>query len=214
VDDHPGFVDALALYLNESDELALVGSASDCDSALDLVQRATCDVVVLAHPLGGEDGFGPASGLLAQLRQSERAIPVVVVSDGNHDASLLEAVRLGVCGWVWRQDGLTELVTAVHAVARGEGHLPVEPVRSLLLHRMEQGPDGCHLDPHQRTLTHRESAVLDALAAGLSRKEIGETLQLSPNTVRTHVRSILRKLHVHSAPAAVELIVGEARHHA
>lgn len=213
VDDHPGFMEALALYLNESDDLTLIGSASTFDSALDLLQRVTCDVVVLAHPLGGERGFGVASGWQAQLRQCERPVPILVVSDGTEDAGILEAVGLGVCGWVWRQDGLAELATAVQAVARGEGRLPVEPLRSLLVDRIEQVSDGCHLAPHRHALTQRESAVLEGLAAGLTRKELGQTLQLTPNTVRTHVRSILRKLHVHSAPAAVELLVEEDRRH-
>ena len=80
--------------------------------------------------------------------------------------------------------------------------MPTEEVRSLLA-AQPQNPSAAD---RARTLTEREQAGLAALAAGLSRAEIGESLHLSPNTVRTHVRSILRKYHVHSAPDAVALL--------
>ena len=201
VDDSPLFAEAMAVQLDECDDLQLVGSAMDGPAALALLQWAACDVVVLAHPLDGDDGLGVARSVLA-LRPGPAA---VMLSDGSRDGCILEAVALGVRGWVWRNDKHTELLAALRAVARGETHLPVEPVRRLLADRIVKGPVELYRKTGPHVLTRREEAVLKALAAGLTRKEIGEQLQLSPNTVRTHVRSILRKFHVHSAPDAVAL---------
>jgi LuxR family maltose regulon positive regulatory protein len=87
-------------------------------------------------------------------------------------------------------------------VVHGDSHLPTEQIQALLLARAAVR----QRDTQVRTLTEREAAVLQGLADGLSRAQIGESLHLSPNTVRTYVRSILRKCHVHSAPDAVALL--------
>ena len=79
-------------------------------------------------------------------------------------------MALGVRGWVSRNDKHTELVAALRAVARGETHLPVEPVRRLLADRIVKGPVELYRTTRPHVLTRREEAVLKALAAGLTRK--------------------------------------------
>jgi DNA-binding NarL/FixJ family response regulator len=85
VDDSPLFVEAMAVQLDECDDLQLVGSAMDGPAALALLQWAACDVVVLAHPLGGDEGLGVARSVLA-LRPGPAA---VMLSDGSRDGCIL-----------------------------------------------------------------------------------------------------------------------------
>lgn len=205
VDDHQGYVDALALYVADEQDLWLAGVATTAGEALDRLPRVRVDVVVAADEL-------PPGGLelAAAMLRVRPELPILLLSDTGVDADLLDAVEIGVRGWVCRGDGLDALLTAVRAVARGESHLPLDRVRALLASRVEPSPD--QRVEQMRRLTERESAVLAALAAGMSRADICESLQLSPNTVRTHVRSILRKCHVHSAPDAVALVTGQVRH--
>lgn len=203
VDDHQGFVDALALYVSDEHDLRLVATADTAADALARVQDLSCDVVVLAQAFLS-DGLDLVLALIA-LRPD---LPIVLLVDGANGAESadatdrLGAVEAGIRGWVSRTDGLDALLAAVRTVAHGESHLPTDEVRTLLAAQPQ--PPG--RADRARTLTERERAVLTALAAGLSRAEIGESLHLSPNTVRTHVRSILRKCHVHSAPDAVALL--------
>jgi DNA-binding NarL/FixJ family response regulator len=200
VDDHQGFVDALALYVCDEHDLRLVATAATAAEALDRLHKVPCDVVVLGQQFVS-DGLELVPALLA-LRAD---LPIVLLVGGvehRDGTDLLGAVEAGIRGWVSRDDGLEALLAAVRAVAHGESHVPTEEVRSLLA-AQPQNPSAAD---RARTLTEREHAVLAALAAGLSRAEIGESLHLSPNTVRTHVRSILRKYHVHSAPDAVALL--------
>jgi DNA-binding NarL/FixJ family response regulator len=203
VDDHQGFVDAVALYVSDEDDLRLVATAATAAEALDRFRSASCDVVVLAQAFLA-DGLD----LVLTLLSLRAHLPIVLLVDGADEAEsrdttdLLGAVEAGIRGWVSRADGLDALLAAVRSVAHGESHVPTEEVRTLLA-AQDQNPG--RVD-RVRTLTEREHAVLAALAAGLSRAEIGEALHLSPNTVRTHVRSILRKYHVHSAPDAVALL--------
>lgn len=197
VDDHQGFVDAVSLSVAEEHDLWLAGTATSASEALDWVTDLSCDVVLLAQAL--ETG---GIQLADEMLRRRRDLPIVMLTDAQESDDLIEAVQLGVRGWVSRGDGPEALLTAVRAVARGESHLPTDQLRTELTSRSDPPPWVEEI----RHLTERETAVLQSLAAGLSRTEISDLLQLSPNTVRTHVRSILRKCHVHSAPAAVALM--------
>ncbi len=203
VDDHQGFVDALALYVADEHDLRLTATAATVADALGRLEDASCDVVVLAEELLC-DGLD----LVRSLLDRHDSLPIVLLVEGAEgakgadDTDLLDAVEAGVRGWVSRSDGLDALLAAVRTVVHGDSHLPTEQIQALLLARAAVR----QRDTQVRTLTEREAAVLQGLADGLSRAQIGESLHLSPNTVRTYVRSILRKCHVHSAPDAVALL--------
>ena len=210
IDDRQGFVDALALYVSEETDLQLVGTASAAQAGLDLLRVVACDVVVLGHQHLAEWPSLDGQGIVRTIRALHPQLPVVLLADnrgGLADAGedLLDVIADGACGWVDRSAGLDALLTAVRDVSRGESHLPSDQVQALLTSRAARRERGIP-SAQVRVLTDREAAVLRGLAAGLSRAEIGASLQLSPNTVRTHVRSILRKYHVHSAPDVVALM--------
>lgn len=207
MDDHQGFVDALALYANEENDLALIGVATTARDGLDLLERVACDVVVVAYRLLADRPHGDGDVVTA-TRALRADLPILLLvgdDDGRGGADLLDVVAAGVHGWVDRSSGLEALVRAVLDVACGESHVPAEQAQALLAFRAAQRLQA--VSPNRvRVLTGREATVLRCLAAGLSRAEISVSLDLSPNTVRTHVRSILRKYHVHSAPDAVALL--------
>lgn len=210
IDDRQGFVDALALYVSEENDLQLVGTATAAQAGLDLLRVVACDVVVLGHQHLADWPSLDGQGIVRTIRALHPQLPVVLLADnrgGLADAGedLLDVIADGACGWVDRSAGLNALLTAVRDVSRGESHLPSDQVQALLASRATRRERGIPSD-QVRVLTDREAAVLRGLAAGLSRAEISASLQLSPNTVRTHVRSILRKYHVHSAPDVVALM--------
>lgn len=211
IDDRHGYVDALALYVSEENDLQLVGTAAAALDGFDLLQALGCDVVVLADRLLAHSPSG--QGVVSKIEALCPGLPVVLLADGtgrptDSGDDLLDIIADGVCGWVDRSAGLDALLAAVRDVSRGESHLPTEQVQALLLSRAARRSRELPSE-RSRVLTEREAAVLRGLAAGLSRAEIGASLQLSPNTVRTHVRSILRKYHVHSAPDVVALMTEE-----
>lgn len=214
IDDHPSYVDTLSLFAYELGAVDLVGTASCVRDGLALLDDVPCDVVVLSL----QPDADALSDRLAAIRTIGRSWPgvrVVVVASADDRTLLLDAVQLGVHGWVERSDGpegRQELLRAIREVGLGVSHLPAEPLRDLMAARLD-GPPSTAV-PGTRALTGREPDVLAGLAAGLSRREIGEQLELSPNAVRAHVRSILRKLHVHSASAAVAIAAQKGLDHA
>ena len=199
MDDHCVFAEALAARLSAEPDLMVVGTAATSEQAMDLFSHNEIDVVTLDLGLGGEDG------LLVGRRLRDRwpDLGIVVVTAAADDDRVSEAVQMGVLGWVAKQGSIEALLIAVRGAARGETHLPAALLTQLLVSQSKQGRPSTPEADAVAHLTARELEVLHCLMEGLSRNEIGAMLYISPNTVRTHIRSILRKLNVHSALTAV-----------
>lgn len=201
VDDHEVFVDALAARLGDYPDLAVQGAATGVAQALALLQRVECDVIVLDLALAGEDGLTVARAAL----RADPAVGIVVATGADTTDQIVEAVQLGVRGWVPKTVTADELVEAIRGVALGGTRIPADLLATVLVSL--SGGQRVSIEHVRgiRELTSRELEVLGCLVEGMSRTEIGDLLHISPNTVRTHVQSILHKLNVHSALAAVAI---------
>jgi DNA-binding NarL/FixJ family response regulator len=204
VDSHQGFLDAFALVLL-AHGLRLIGAALTVESAVARGLTRGCDVVAM----GLDEGNRIEDVGLLQLASPD--VGIIVMAGPGDEEHLSEALARGVRGWVLRGCAVKELLEAITEVAGGDAHLPAEPVRALIAASLALPPASATTSTG--TLTRREAAVLECLASGMTRHDIGIALGLSDNTVRTYVRRILRKLHVHSAPAAVELVRRGGEHH-
>ena len=199
IDDHRVFAEALAGRLSDEPDLEVVGTAAGPAEAFELFSRTDIDVVVLDLDLAGEDGLAVGR----QLRHQHPDLGIVVVTAAADDSRAGEAVQMGVRGWVGKQGAIESLLTAVRGVARGEIHLPASILTRVRVSLSERNRAHEPQAEAVAILTAREREVLAGLTEGLSRNQIGMRLHVSPNTVRTHIQSILRKLNVHSALAAV-----------
>jgi DNA-binding NarL/FixJ family response regulator len=199
VDDHRVFAEALAARLSAEPDLEVVGTASTSAEVLDLLSHNEIDVVTLDLSLDGEDGLAVGR----RLRDRWPSLRIVVVTAAADDRRVSEAVQMGVLGWVAKQGSIEALLIAVRGAARGETHLSAALLTRVLVSLSRAGKSSTPEADAITLLTVRELDVLRCLMEGLSRNEIGAKLRISPNTVRTHIQSILRKLNVHSALTAV-----------
>lgn len=199
VDDHRVFAEALAIRLSVEPDLTVVGTAASSGEALNLLSHHEVDVVTLDLDLAGEDGL--AVGRL--LRDRWPDLGIVVLTGSADEDRVGEAVQMGVRGWVAKQGAIDALLVAVRGAARGETHLPTALLTRVLASLSKRGRSSTPEADAIALLTARELDVLRCLIDGLSRNEIGAILHISPNTVRTHIQSILPKLAVHSALMAV-----------
>ena len=199
VDDHRVFAEALATRLSAEPDLAVVGTAGSSVDALALCSLHEIDVVTIDLDLGGEDGLE----LGRRLRDRWPDLGIVVVTGAVDDDRVGEAVEMGVRGWVAKQGAIEALLIAVRGAARGETRLPAALLTRVLISLSKRGRSSTPEAEDIARLTARELDVLRCLIEGLSRNEIGAMLHISPNTVRTHIQSILPKLNVHSALTAV-----------
>jgi len=201
VDDHQVFTDAIAERLRQEPDLDVVGTAQDAAGALALLEATEVDVVTVDLALGADDGLDLARDVLARWPEAQ----VVLVTGVDADERCLEALRSGVRGWVSKLGPASVLIDAIRGVAQGETHIPGRLLTMVLSSLTAWGDGGVRDETVIRKLSNRELDVLRCLVDGRSRKEIGVLLNVSPNTIRTHVQSILHKLEVHSALTAVAI---------
>ena len=198
IDDHRLFAEALASRLSVEPDLQIAGTAGSSAEAMELFSHHEIDVVTLDLVLAREDGLAVGRKLLNQWPN----LGIVIVTGAADSDRVSEAVQMGVRGWVAKQSAVEALLIAVRGAARGETHLPaalLTRVLASLSERARPSPEAEDI----ALLTARELDVLRCLMEGRSRNEVAALLHISPNTVRTHIQSILHKLNVHSALTAV-----------
>jgi DNA-binding NarL/FixJ family response regulator len=201
VDDHPLTRDALSALLAQGG-FDVVGEAADGAEALELAQRLQPSLVLLDLSMPGLDGLGA----LPRLRANAPGCEVVVLTASGTEENLLAAIRGGAAGYLLKSEPPERIVAFLHGVANGEAALSGEVARRLLDQvRVGGGRLGGGVpDRIAQALSAREVEVLLLLDDHLSTDDIAKRLYISEHTVRSHVKSLLRKLGVSSRREALE----------
>ena len=197
--DQRSFAEALALRLDAEPGLDVVAVVLTPEDAVRAVRAQPVDVAVLA--VDGE-GFVAVG---SQLLQTCPNLKLVGVTGDDDPGLLARAVRQGFRGWVSKDVGIGVLLDVLAAVCRGETCVPPLLLTRLLDRLITEEDERRSAERPFAALTAREEEVLRAMCNGASRSEIAAQLDISANTVRTHMQSILHKLGVHSSLAAVTL---------
>jgi DNA-binding NarL/FixJ family response regulator len=199
------FGDVLARSLAERSDLDVLVMSPTGDIDPSLLTHGSSDVAVVSCDI--------ARDLAATLRPGDTwggAPHVVVLGDLTDSEHAPEMFRRGASGWVDRSASIDELARTIHAADQGETRLPPRLLTGLMAELAERPRPDDERYARVARLTPRELQIMQMIARGLGRREIAAQLHLSPNTVRTHVQSILSRLEVHSTLAAVALVRGVA----
>ena len=185
-DDHEVVRHGLQLMFESAGGFEVVGQAGSGAEVVDRVRALRPDVVLLDLRMPGLGGLD-ALKTLKRLYPAPRVL-ILTGSDGRHD--VLEAVAVGADGYALKQISPVQLQEAVRAVARGESYLhPGVTGQVLTAARKRAGVYGA--DPWN--LSRRERDVLELMAQSLATDEIASRLFISEETVRTHIKAILKK---------------------
>lgn len=185
IDDHAIVRAGFRRILADEIEGLVIGEASDGREAMDEIRRAPWDLVVLDLSLPGRGGLE----VLAEIRETRRAPPVLVMTMYSEDQYALRAFRAGAAGYITKGCGPEEILQAVRKVCSGGRYLTPALAEKLAA---SLSVDAGRL-PHE-ALSDRELQVLRMLAAGKAVKAIGGELFLSEKTVSTYRARILKKL--------------------
>ncbi|MBI3157384.1 MAG: response regulator transcription factor [Burkholderiales bacterium] len=217
VDDHPLILAALERVIQGiGDDVTVVGVATAEAARQALREDDSFDLVLLDLALGEVDGFE----VLAELRATWPAVPVVIVSASERTSDVIRALDLGAMGFVPKRTSNDALVEALRLVMSGGLYVPPSMLG------LERAPRSDEVDtepqvmrplaehaqaaPHQRVatlesigLTPRQTEVLALLLQGLPNKLIARQLGVSVETVKDHVAAVLRALGVSTRTQAV-----------
>ncbi len=198
VDDQNLVRQGIRSLLELSDNIRVVGEASNGEEALPQLEQLQPDVLLLDIQMPVMDGIA----CLRELQQRGNDTPVLVLTTFDDPQRLIECTRLGARGYLLKDVSLQQLVEAVVTVH--EGGTMVQPtVTASILDRMVRGDLGGNAESQAEQLTQRETEILRYLAGGLSNREVASAIHLSEGTVKNHVSSILAKLDVRDRTRAV-----------
>ena len=198
VDDHPVLRDGLRALFAQEPALHVVGEADCGEQLLAQLPATPCDVVLLDLHMPGLDGLTTTRRLRAEFPD----VRILILSMTDHERAIGEVLAAGAAGYVLKNAGHDEIVTAVRAVAGGQRFLCSELGLTMLEKLLAVTPEPA---PQLVSgLTAREQGIMRLVADGLTTAQIAEKLFTSPRTVESHRQNIMAKTGTKNTAALVK----------
>ncbi|UCG14868.1 MAG: response regulator transcription factor [Deltaproteobacteria bacterium] len=190
-DDHPLFRLGLRHSLDQEKSIVVIGEASDGFRAVEQMQAEPPDVSLIDVDMPGLSGIGA----IRVLRKSSPQMKMIVLSTYNDKNYVREAMQAGADGYVLKCVGIKELVRIIKTLDAGKP--AVSPYLANLSLNCETPKE---IGPKRQgpSLTYREKEILQAITEGKGNKEIARAFHISIETVKSHLKTIYRKLKVGS----------------
>jgi len=186
--------------LDTQPDLTVIGTVANGREAVRISRELRPDVVLMDIRMPDMDGIEATRDITQQEPDRPR---VLMLTTFDLDQYVYDALRAGASGFLLKDVTAERLIDAVHIIAAGEALLAPTVTRRLISEFAERPPRRFEALPTVDELTHRETDVLQLLAAGLSNTEIAGRLVVTEETVKTHVSRILSKLGLRDRTQAV-----------
>lgn len=180
----------LIYFTSEKTDLTIVDQIKDKEHLADSLTKFRPTLLLIDH---ATQGYLNASDLQLVKELSPTTNILIISSDSNKN-SILHVLQYGVLGYVTKECSREEIIMAIYTVARGEKFY-CHKILDIIMEKHFSPPA---VDLNVGSLTIRETEVLNYLAKGKSTQQIADELYLSPHTVHTHRKSIIKKLNIKS----------------
>ena len=188
-DDHVTVLEGLAAMIGRQPDMVVVAEAADGQEAIDLWITHRPEVTLLDLRMPKLDGVD----VIEEIRKRDSSARIIVLTTYETDTEILRAIKAGTKAYLLKDARREELLDCIRRVNRGE-----TCISASLIEKVATGLSS-------EALPGRELNVLELLARGKSNKEIGVSLYISETTVKSHLRSIFRKLNVLSRTEAISV---------
>ena len=189
VDDHPILREGLAAMLESQSDMTLVTEASNGQSAIDLYRLHQPDITIMDLRLPDMNGIEAITHIRAEFPSAR----IIVLTTYLGDVQAGRALKAGAQAFLLKATLRTDLLDVIRAVHLGKKRVPIEVASEIAEHAGDEA------------MTPREIEVLENVASGHSNKSVADRLDISEETVKTHVRSILSKLGASDRTHAVTI---------
>ncbi|WGV24046.1 response regulator [Halotia branconii] len=201
VEDDELFRLGLHVRLQQETGLEIIAEAEDGETAIELINQESFNVVLLDVGLPGIGGIEACR----QIKQQNPQLPVLVLTSHSQKSLIARLIEAGAQGYCLKGVAAEKLVLALRSVAAGASwwdETATKEIRSNFASDLDE-PNSENISKLSNPLTQREQEILSLLAVGKTNQEIALTLYITPGTVRVHVHAILHKLGVGDRTQAV-----------
>ncbi len=197
-DDHAMFRQGLRSILETEEGVRVIGEAATGREAVRYALTTYPDVIVMDIQMPELDGVAATKTILEEFPEAK----VIILTMYRQDRYVFEAIKAGARGYLLKDAGADDLISAIRRVADGEILLRAELAASILdeFRRAKEVPE--HPEHRLSELTEREATILRLLARGASNAEIAEDLGVSEKTVRNRLSEIFSKLRLNNRTQA------------
>ncbi len=196
VEDEKHLLNSLSMLLNGAETLEVVGCFITGEEALEKIPGVNPNVVIVDLGLPVISGIG----VIKELKGLNPLINTLVHTVCEDKKHLFAALKAGASGYLLKDSDLGEMIQAIEEVHNGCSFMSPKVAKYVTEYFYEMGVEEANEDFF---LTERAKEILRGIADGLTDKKLAERLFISPHTVRSHIRKIYEKLHVHSGAEAV-----------
>ncbi|APG27452.1 DNA-binding response regulator [Syntrophotalea acetylenivorans] len=193
-DDHPLLRTGLRMSLSQHADIDFIGEANDGFKAVEKIKTNPPDVALIDVDMPGLSGMAA----IRLLRKQYPDMKLLIFSSYSDRHYIEEAMQAGANGYILKSIDISELVEVIRAFARNE-----QPMSPYLMDLAIEWENTSASENADKLVTKREKQILECLARGQGNKEISDSLYISTETVKTHIKNIFKKLEAKSRLEAV-----------
>ncbi|MBN3035393.1 MAG: response regulator transcription factor [Bacteroidales bacterium] len=201
-DDHHLIIDGIRSLLEEADDIAIVGEASNGRELIELLFLVSADVILLDVEMPVMNGIEAARN----IKTNHRDVRIIILTMHQERGLIQQLIDLGADGYLLKNSDRTELIQAIRRVASGVPYFSHQVTLALLNKTapMSRSSEDGHL---LSLLTPREIEIMKLIAEGHSNRQIGESLFISHRTVDTHRTNLMKKIGAANIAALIRFAV-------
>ena len=193
VEDNQILLENLKLLLTGEPNIEIIGTGSSAEGALKSVDFSNADVLLVDLGLPGMSG----SELIERVKAKYPELEIMAHTVFENRESVFSAIKAGASAYILKGSRPAELIDALNKLHEGGAPMSPKIARMVIQEIQDKGSD------EQYLLSQREKEVLKEIEKGMSYKEVASKLNISPQTIHTHIKKIYDKLHAHDRQDAL-----------